>query len=179
MGTERDRWPSVSLTRICLILVVPIAVVVGVRGWAWATASIVTFQSGETLTANDLNTNFAAINNSMVDLSTTQTITGEKTFATPIDIGLESLTFLVNGTLPAGCASPSSTYVDCQCPAGKTVIAGGGYAGPNLFIDESRDVTGSCATGAGTSCWRVACANSAGTRTKCTYVNIVCARIKR
>lgn len=179
MSQGRKRWPSVSATRVALIFFVPVAVLVGARLVAWATTPK-TWTSGETLTAADLNANFDSLNAQIVDKSSDQTIGGNKTFTSPIDVGLENLTFNVTGTLPPECVAGTSGYMDCKCPAGKTAIAGGGYAGANMFLDESRNPVGNsaCATGANDSCWRVACANSAGTRARCTYVNVVCARIK-
>jgi hypothetical protein len=57
--------PSISLTRIGLLVLVPLAVVLGVRAVAWA-VNLKTWSSGDTLTAADLNGNFAAINNQLV-----------------------------------------------------------------------------------------------------------------
>jgi hypothetical protein len=175
----------VSFTRIALICLVPLAIVVGLRASALAAVSLKMWQAGDTLTSTDLNANFSAINAAMVDQTSTQTVAGAKTFTSrttfsaDIDVGYTSLTFNLSGTLPPECASTGGTYTDCKCPAGTAVISGGAYAGANMFVDESRDVSGSCMTGATDSCWRTACANSSGTRAKCVYANIVCARIKR
>lgn len=180
MSQGRLRWPSVSLTRIALIILTPLAVVTGMRIVAWAATPVKTWSAGETLTAADLNTNFNGLAAQMVDITSDQTIGGKKAFTGQMDIGFESLNFTINvATLPAGCALGSSTYVDCKCPAGKIAIAGGGYTTGAAFLQESRQINdGTCATGATDTCWRTTCVDTAGTRVKCTVANVVCARIK-
>jgi hypothetical protein len=59
---DQDRaFPSVSLTRIGLIVLVPVTLLLGVHTFAWA-VTLKTWTAGETLTAADLNQNFANIN---------------------------------------------------------------------------------------------------------------------
>src|SRR5262245_8861987 len=59
--TSDQRVPSVSTTRIALLVLVPLAVVLGLRAETWAALTLKTWNGGETLTANDLNANFDAI----------------------------------------------------------------------------------------------------------------------
>jgi len=54
------RVPSIAFTRIALIVIVPIAIVAGIRAVAWA-INLKTWSAGETLTSADLNANFDAI----------------------------------------------------------------------------------------------------------------------
>lgn len=56
----RKIWPSVSFVRLGLLICVPLALLIGVRAISWA-VNLKTFNSGETLTAADLNANFDEI----------------------------------------------------------------------------------------------------------------------
>ena len=58
-------FPSVSLTRIALIVLVPVTLLLGVQAMAWA-VTLKTWTNGETLTAADLNQNFSNINAQLV-----------------------------------------------------------------------------------------------------------------
>ena len=58
---SQQRWPSVSLTRLALVVGVPLATLVGARLDALAAVSLKTWNSGDTLTAADLNANFEAL----------------------------------------------------------------------------------------------------------------------
>jgi hypothetical protein len=53
--------PSSRATRIALLIVVPLALVFGVQAASWAVPKI--WSQGETLTADDLNKNFQAVEN--------------------------------------------------------------------------------------------------------------------
>jgi hypothetical protein len=63
MATTRDdrRFPSVAFTRVALLVLVPLGLLFGIRDIAWA-VTLKTWSAGETLTADDLNANFTAIN---------------------------------------------------------------------------------------------------------------------
>ena len=59
--TDNDRrFPSVSMTRIGLLIGVPIAVVLGIHAVSWA-LTLKSWNSGDTLTATDLNSNFDSV----------------------------------------------------------------------------------------------------------------------
>lgn len=60
--------PSVSFTRIGLLIGIPIAVVVGIQTIVWAAANLKTWSSGDTLTSVDLNKNFTAIDEALARL---------------------------------------------------------------------------------------------------------------
>ncbi len=60
-----DRIPSRSFTRIGLLVGVPFSFLVGARALSWAAAQWKTWTDGETLTAADLNANFAALQNAI------------------------------------------------------------------------------------------------------------------
>ena len=62
---EDRRTPSVAMTRVGLLVGVPLAVVLGIQAIAWATVALKTWNSGETLTASDLNANFDSIKNEL------------------------------------------------------------------------------------------------------------------
>jgi hypothetical protein len=63
MKRENDEGvPSKAATRVGLLLGVPLVLLVGSYAVSWAAAAIKTWTSGETLTATDLNGNFAAVN---------------------------------------------------------------------------------------------------------------------
>lgn len=62
---EDRRFPSVAITRLALLVAVPLAVVLGIKAVAWA-VNLKTWTGGETLTAADLNANFAAVNAQLV-----------------------------------------------------------------------------------------------------------------
>src|SRR5262249_53562952 len=57
-----QRIPSVAATRIGLLIGVPIAVVFGIHAVSWAAVTLKTWNSGDTLTAADLNANFGSVN---------------------------------------------------------------------------------------------------------------------
>jgi hypothetical protein len=56
-GTRFSRWT----TRAALLVLVPVAVLAGARAVTWAAAALHSWADGETLTAADLNANFAAL----------------------------------------------------------------------------------------------------------------------
>ena len=45
-----------------MLVIVPLAMVLGARAISWAAAQIKTWKTGDTLTADDLNATFAALN---------------------------------------------------------------------------------------------------------------------
>src|ERR1043165_5132543 len=59
--TWRRDFPSRSLTRIGLLVGGPLSLCASVRVAAWAAAQLKTWTDGETLTAADLNANFAGL----------------------------------------------------------------------------------------------------------------------
>ena len=85
-GTNDRRIPSVATTRLGLLLGVPIAVVFGLNALAWAISLPKTWTPNETLKSADLNSNFAAIASSVVDLTSDQTVGGTKTFSMPVNV---------------------------------------------------------------------------------------------
>jgi hypothetical protein len=58
-----DGVPSRRTTRLGLLIGVPLALLVGARAISWAAVTLKTWNSGDTLTAADLNANFTAITN--------------------------------------------------------------------------------------------------------------------
>jgi hypothetical protein len=94
-----QRRPSISATRIGLLIGVPIAVVIGIQTAAWAAITFKSWNSGDTLTAADLNGNFSA-------LSSALTIERVKT-TSAMNLGPQAMT------------------ATATCSAGKTVIGGG------------------------------------------------------
>jgi hypothetical protein len=61
---------SRALLRIALFLGVPLSIVGGVRAVSWAAAQLKTWANGDTLTADDLNGNFAALQSAITSAST-------------------------------------------------------------------------------------------------------------
>jgi len=97
---DRDRRiPSVSATRLALIIGVPLAVVFAHHASAWATVAIKTWIAGDTLTATDLNASFTSIKNALAS---------ERVSSAIITGGTGNVVTAV-----------------ATCPAGKTVIGGG------------------------------------------------------
>lgn len=80
----------------------------------------------------------------------------------------------IAGTLSIGvhlvaCAITAPIH-DCSCPAGETVISGGGYTvGAGNVIRESAPIS--------PTTWRLSCANSGGTNINCNVMTILCARL--
>lgn len=81
MTTDSNTRPSLSFTRIGLLVGVPLALLFGSSLLARAMTTVKSWKSGDTLTANDLNAAIDALNSAMVDLSSDQTINGVKTFS--------------------------------------------------------------------------------------------------
>jgi hypothetical protein len=65
--SSSDRWPSRWATRVGLLTGIPIAVLLGAHAISWAAAALKTWNDGDTLTAADLNANFAALNAAIGD----------------------------------------------------------------------------------------------------------------
>jgi hypothetical protein len=81
MSNDSHARPSISCTRLGLLVGVPLALLLGSSLIARAMTSVKTWSAGETLTASDLNAAIAALNGAMVDVSSNQTIGGVKTFS--------------------------------------------------------------------------------------------------
>lgn len=64
----KGRIPSRRFTRIGLMIGVPFAIVGGVQAAGWAAAHLKTWVDGETLTAADLNANFAAMQSAITGI---------------------------------------------------------------------------------------------------------------
>jgi hypothetical protein len=60
-SVSSDGWPSRRATRLALFFGVPIAVLLGAGAAGWAGVTLKTWNDGDTLTAADLNSNFAAL----------------------------------------------------------------------------------------------------------------------
>ncbi len=67
-GDARDRVLSPRVTRIGLLILIPVAVVFGVQTISWAVPKI--WAQGNTLTADDLNQNFKELEDKVAALST-------------------------------------------------------------------------------------------------------------
>src|SRR5262245_61282511 len=145
---KTPQWPSISLTRVALIVGTPIALVVATQIVAWA-ASLKTWNSGDTLTAADLNANFAAMGSDVASVSTAltsldggavktsgdQTISGTKTFGGDMRVnGTLHINYLLaapnkdNGYSSAGVTcSPvlnGPGQLECVCPNNMGVLSG-------------------------------------------------------
>jgi hypothetical protein len=166
--TIKNQWPSLSATRLGLLVAVPTAVLFGAQAIAWAASAVKTFQAGETLTADDLNASFAAT----VDRTSNQTIDGTKTFVKPIDVGYQ--VFHAAPAVPGSCVRLPNVPIgvfDCSCPAGTVVVAGG--ANSNLGTDIVKESRPASAT-----TWRFACTKSSdGSLVDCATMSYACARI--
>jgi len=64
MSNQREKAPRLSSlrSRLSILIAVFLAVIVGERAVLWAAAQLKSWRDGETLTAADLNANFAALN---------------------------------------------------------------------------------------------------------------------
>jgi hypothetical protein len=100
MKDNDHAFPSKRLTRILLIVGVPLIVLGGVRTVSWAAAAIKSWTSGETLTAADLNGNFAAMN-ARLDAMQAQ-----------LDIVAKSGTWILRATRNLSMGSGQVGYVD-------------------------------------------------------------------
>jgi hypothetical protein len=74
-----DAVISQTLTRVGLLIGVPLAVVFGVQAFAWAAVTLKTWTTGETLKAADLNSNFDNINKAMPTVVQTTPLAGSLT----------------------------------------------------------------------------------------------------
>lgn len=81
----------------------------------------------------------------------------------------------VTGTTSVGlnwiqCPAPTATTSDCACPAGETVVSGGGWSNTatNVFLRESRPIS--------TTSWRITCASAAADQV-CSGQSIICSRL--
>ena len=66
--TDQERFPSQRLTRLGVLVGAPIAFVLAAKSVAWAVA-LKSWNSGDTLTAADLNANFEAANAELVRIA--------------------------------------------------------------------------------------------------------------
>jgi hypothetical protein len=161
-----------TLTRVGLLIATPLATVIAVQAIVHAATPVKTWNSGETLTAADLNANFAALANNTVSVSGDQTIAGAKKFTGVVVVGITTHFADFPGN-PGTCTRlPNAPQVwDCSCPAGTSVLAGGAIAG-QLGTDTVRE---SRPVGPGT--WRFACVHQDGTLIDCPNVSYNCARL--
>jgi hypothetical protein len=59
--SNREKWPSVSFTRLGLLVGTPLVLLLGAGSLSWA-LDLKQWSVGDTMTATDLNSNFASVN---------------------------------------------------------------------------------------------------------------------
>jgi hypothetical protein len=144
-----------------LRLGIPLAVVLGGGTVAYA-AGLVTWATGQTLTAADLNNNFGYLQGEIATL--------QQTVATPpssISAGL-TLYNVTGGVVSSPCTG--GPIVTCTCPAGSYVVSGGADCGLNsgTFLRESRPLS--------TNSWRATCSSGTADTMGYTYT-LVCSKV--
>jgi hypothetical protein len=83
-----DRFPSPWATRVGLLVGVPLAIVVGARAVSWAAVTLKAWNDGDTLTAADLNANFAALSSAIADagVSVVPPLSGNGSAQSPLKV---------------------------------------------------------------------------------------------
>jgi hypothetical protein len=64
--------------------------------------------------------------------------------------------------------APTGGTTDCACPAGSSVVSGGGWGALGVMLRESRPLS--------TTTWRISC-NAGGTDTPCVGMTLICSRL--
>jgi hypothetical protein len=87
MPTNDERFPSPRLTRIALILGVPLAVAVGPQAVAWALTPLKMFSANDKLSAADVNANFKTLADGVTALETKKPVAKNPANGKTISIG--------------------------------------------------------------------------------------------
>lgn len=164
--------PPTAAKKWALRIGVPVALLLGGGAVAWA-AGLKIWNAGDTLTAADLNANFAYVQSEIAGGATSLAAGGAAGGLTRFAVMGGTIT-TTSATCAKGAFASVPNTVVCSCPAGSYVVSGGAWATTtngtaDNYLRESRPYS--------TTQWAMTCINTAGDDVICGEYDLLCSRL--